>query len=80
MVAERAHKKAVYVSDLYLAPDYSHIPTDPMGPWFLQLLMGAAAGFNALAKAAHQLPNWEPYAEIMHYQSWEEETTNQHRN
>ncbi len=67
MVAGRAHNEAVYISDLYLTPDYSRIPTDPMGPWFLQLLMGAAARFNTLTKATHQLPDWEPYTKIMCY-------------
>ncbi len=67
MVAGRAGDEAVYISNIYLAPNYSCIPTDPMGPWFLQLLTGVAAGFNALAEAAHELPDWEPYAKIVHY-------------
>ncbi len=73
MVVGRTHQEPVYVSKIFLAPDYSHIPTDPMGVWFLQLLMGAAAGFNALAEATHELPDWEPYTEIVHYRKWEQE-------
>ncbi len=73
MVAGRAPGEPVYVSDIYLTPNYSHIPTNPMGPWFLQLLTGATTGFNTLTEAAHELPDWEPYAKIMHYQKWEEE-------
>ena len=73
MVAGREPDEAVYVSEIHLAPNYSCIPTDPMGAWFLQLLTRAAAGFNALTKATHNLPNWEPYAEIVCYQRWEQE-------
>ena len=73
MVAGRDHNDPVYVSEIFLAPDYSQIPADPMGPWFLQLLTGAPARFNALAEAAHELADWEPYAEIIHYRQWEQE-------
>jgi len=73
MVAGRECREPVYVSKIFLAPDYSCIPTNPMGPWFLQLLIGAAAGFNTLAKATHELPDWEPYAEIVRYRKWEQE-------
>ncbi len=73
MVAGREPDEPVYVSEIHLAPDYSRIPTDPMGPWFLQLLTGVATGFNALAEATHKLPDWEPYAEIVCYQKWEQE-------
>src|SRR6266851_3552428 len=58
MVAGRACGEPVYISNIYLTPNYSRIPTDPMGAWFLQLLGGPAAGFNALAEALHELPNW----------------------
>ncbi len=44
-----------------------------MGAWFLQLLTRAPAGFNALTEAAHELADWEPYAEIIHYRRWEQE-------
>src|SRR6266851_9352193 len=73
MVAGREPGEPVYISEIHLAPDYSWIPTDPMGRWFLQLLTGAATRFNTLTKAAHELPNWEPYMEIIRYQKWEEE-------
>ena len=68
MVVERARGEPVYVSDIYLASNYSCIPTDPIGAWFLQLLGGPTAGFNALAEALHKLPDWEPYTEAIHYQ------------
>ncbi len=68
MVAGRERNEPVYVSEIFLAPDYSQIPTNPMGPWFLQLLTGAPARFNALTEAAHKLSDWEPYAEIVCYQ------------
>src|SRR6266851_1974894 len=55
MVVGRECNEAVYMSDIYLAPNYSHILTDPMGVWFLQLLGGPTAGFNALAEALHEL-------------------------
>ena len=73
MVAGSDRNDPVYVSELFLAPDYSHIPTNPMGPWFLQLLTRAPAGFNALAEAAHELASWEPYAKIVRYCRWEQE-------
>ena len=55
MVVGLDHNDPVYVSEIFLAPDYSRIPTNPMGPWFLQLLTRAPTGFNALAEAAHEL-------------------------
>jgi len=73
MVVGLDHNDPVYVSEIFLAPDYSRIPTNPMGPWFLQLLTRAPTGFNALAEAAHDLPNWEPYAKIVRYCQWEQE-------
>ena len=73
MVAGRACGEPVYISDIYLTSNYSHIPTDPMGAWFLQLLSRPTTGFNTLAEALHELPNWEPYAEVVRYQKWEEE-------
>ncbi len=73
MVAGREPGEPVYISDIYLASDYSRILTNPMGVWFLQLLTGAAARFNTLTEATHELPDWEPYAKIMRYRKWEEE-------
>ena len=73
MVVGLDHNDPVYVSEIFLAPDYSRIPTNPMGPWFLQLLTRAPAGFNALAEAAYELADWEPYTEIVHYRCWEQE-------
>jgi len=73
MVGGGDRNDPVYVSKIFLAPDYSRIPTDPMGPWFLQLLTGAPAGFNALAEVAHELADWEPYAKIIRYHRWEQE-------
>jgi len=73
VVVGREHGEPVYISEIYLAPNYSCIPTDPIGVWFLQLLRGPMAGFNALAEALHELPNWKPYTEAMHYRKWEEE-------
>src|SRR6266851_696073 len=73
MVAGTDRNNPVYVSEIFLAPNYSHIPVDPMGAWFLQLLTGAPAGFNALAEVAHELANWEPYAKIVRYHRWEQE-------
>ena len=73
MVAGASPNDPVYISEIFLTPDYSHIPTDPMGAWFLQLLTGGPAGFNALAEVAHELADWEPYAEIIRYHRWEQE-------
>ena len=73
MVAGAERGDPVYVSEIFLAPNYSHIPTDPMGAWFLQLLTRGPAGFNALAEVAHELADWEPYAEVVRYHRWEQE-------
>ncbi len=73
MVAGASHNDPVYISEIFLAPDYSRIPTDPMGAWFLQLLTRGPARFNALTEAAHELADWEPYAEIVRYRCWEQE-------
>ena len=73
MVAGTSCNDPVYISEIFLTPDYSCIPSDPMGPWFLQLLCGGPARFNALAGAAHELANWEPYTEIVCYRCWEQE-------
>ena len=67
MVAGMSTNDQIYVSEIFLAPDYSRIPTDPMGAWFRQLLTGGPTGFNALAEVAHELADWEPYAEIVRY-------------
>ncbi len=73
MVAGTSVNDQVYVSEIFLAPDYSRIPTDPMGAWFLHLLTGGPAGFNALAEAAHELADWEPYAKVVRYRRFEQE-------
>ncbi len=57
MVVGREPGEPVYVSEIHLTPDYSQIPTNPIGVWFLQLLTGVATRFNALTKATHKLPN-----------------------
>ena len=73
MVAGRDGEEAVYIAKLYLIPDYSRIPIEPMALWFLQLLCSPNARFNVLAKTAHELDMWEPHAEIMCYRKCEEE-------
>ena len=55
MVMGRSSKEAVYVTELFLKPNYSHSPINPMALWFLQLLGGPSAGFNALTEAAYGL-------------------------
>ncbi len=67
MVVGRDGEEAVYVAKLYLIPNYSCTPVEPMAPWFLQLLYSPSAGFNVLAKTAHKLDIWEPHTEIMCY-------------
>src|SRR6266851_2484315 len=37
MVAGTSINDQVYVSEIFLAPDYSRIPADPMGAWFLHI-------------------------------------------
>ncbi|SRR6266851_9328819 len=55
------------VSDVLLQASTFNISGD------LQLLAGGATGFNALAEAAHELADWEPYAEIVCYRRFEQE-------
>jgi len=67
MVVGGDRNDSVYISEIFLAPDYSRIPANPIGAWFLQLLTGPPARFNALAEVAHELADWEPYAKIVRY-------------
>jgi len=55
MVMGRSTEEAVYIAELFLKPNYSCSPINPMAPWFLQLLEGPSTGFNALAEAAYDL-------------------------
>ncbi len=73
MVVGRSSKEAVYVTKLFLKPNYSCSLINPMAPWFLQLLGGPSAGFNTLAKATYDLDTWEPHTEIMRYCACKEE-------
>ena len=73
MVMGRSREEAVYITKLYLKPNYSCSPIDPMLPWFLQLLRGPSTGFNALAKAAYELDSWEPHTKVMRYYVCKEE-------
>jgi hypothetical protein len=38
MRAGREGEEPTYMAELYLEPDYSREPAEPMGEWFLQLL------------------------------------------
>ena len=73
MLAGREAEESVYVTQLYLTPDYSSPSAEPMPPWFLQLLCGPAAGFNILALASYALDQWAVHAEVLHYQENDEE-------
>jgi len=35
MVVGRDREEAVYITELYLVPDYSYVSIKPMAPWFL---------------------------------------------
>jgi hypothetical protein len=67
MLAGREAEELVYVTQLYLTPDYSSPSAEPMPPWFLQLLCGPAAGFNVLASASYALDQWAVHAEVLRY-------------
>ncbi len=67
MAAGIRDEEAVYITELYLAPNYSQVPSEPMLPWFMQLLCGPSLGFNTLTEAVYNLDTWEPHTEIMHY-------------
>jgi hypothetical protein len=67
MLAGREAEELVYVTQLYLTPNYSSPSAEPMPPWFLQLLCGPAAGFNVLASALYALDQWAVHAEVLRY-------------
>ena len=67
MLAGLVEGEAVYVAQLFMDPDYTNDPVDAMEPWFLRLLQGPEAAFHTLAQAAQDLPDWEPYAEVIQY-------------
>jgi hypothetical protein len=72
-LAGREAEESVYVTQLYLTPDYSSPLAEPMPPWFLQLLCGPAAGFNVLASASYTLDQWAVHAEVLRYRENDEE-------
>ena len=57
--------EAVYVAPLFMEPNYTDTPTSGMDLWFIDLLQGPKGGFHTLAKAAHGLPKWGAYAEVI---------------
>jgi len=67
MLAGREAEESVYVTQLYLTPDYVSALAEPMPPWFLQLLCGPSAGLNILASASYALDQWAVHAEVLHY-------------
>jgi hypothetical protein len=73
MLAGREAEESVYVTQLYLMPDYSSPSAEPMPPWFLQLLCGPSAGFNVLTLASYTLDQWAVHAEILCYRENDEE-------
>jgi hypothetical protein len=73
MLAGREVEESVYVTQLYLTPDYSSPSAEPMPPWFFQLLCGPAVGFNVLASALYALDQWAVHAEVLRYQENDEE-------
>jgi len=73
MLAGREAEELVYVTQLYLTPDYSSPSAEPMPPWFLQLLCGPAAGFNVLASASYARHQWAVHAEVLRYRENDEE-------
>ena len=64
----------VYVAPLFMEPDYTDAePVSGMDLWFVDLLHGPEGGFHTLAEAAHGLPEWGAYAEVIRYRRLEEE-------
>ena len=49
MQAGTEGEEPTYMAELFLKPDYSQEPTDPMPGWFLNLLHRANGGFHTLA-------------------------------
>jgi len=76
MHAGREGEEPTYVAELFLEPDYSQEPTDPMPGWFLNLLHGANGSYHTLAQAAYALPHWLAYSEVVQYRK--EETALRH--
>jgi hypothetical protein len=73
MLAGREVEELVYITQLYLTPDYSSASAEPMPPWFLQLLCRPSVGFNVLASASYALDQWAVHTEVLCYQENDEE-------
>jgi hypothetical protein len=73
MLAGREAEESVYVTQLYLTPDYSSPSAKPMPPWFLQLLCRPSTGFNVLASASYALDQWAVHAKVLRYRENNEE-------
>ncbi len=64
----REHRdKPEYVVSLYLQADYSHCPTTPLAPWFVELLQTRGGPYHTLAEEAPALNNPTTYAKVKQY-------------
>ena len=61
----REGEEPTYMAEVFLKPDYSQEPADPIPGWFLNLLHGADGSFHTLAQAARGLPYWPAYSEVV---------------
>jgi hypothetical protein len=68
MLAGLVTGEVVYVTPLFMDPNYTDTPTSRMDQWFVQLIQGPEAQFHTLAEVACTLPEWATYAEVIHYQ------------
>jgi len=65
MLAGLTMGEAVYMAPLFIEPNYTDTPISGMDLWFVDLLQGPEGGFYTLAEAAHSLPEWGAYAEVI---------------
>ena len=66
MLAGLTMGESVYMAPLFMEPDYTDTePVSGMDLWFIDLLPGPEGGFHTLAEAAHNLPEWGAYTEVI---------------
>jgi hypothetical protein len=67
------HIVELYASPAYTTLDTTDDPTEPMPPWFRQILFSHATLYNTLQKAILDLDDWGLYAEISRHRAYDVE-------
>jgi hypothetical protein len=66
-LAGESNDEEPFTTDLYLTSAYASDATNPMPPWFYNLLMGPTPAFHTLHKAMVDQECWNSLAEIECY-------------